>query len=137
MSFSVLFARNRELKSVNTRDASGKSLPKRVAPGTAIKPPAAGELRELFVVNADRAESNLTPLTAEQIATLSGEDDKRLRFVQQPRDIRAAASKELPRHELWQWLLLASIRISDHRQARTIWNDRNGHVVAKDKRHSG
>ena len=29
--------------------------------------------RELFVVNADRAESNLTPLTAEQIATITAD----------------------------------------------------------------
>ncbi len=88
-----------------TRDASGKTLPKRAAQGITIKPPAAGELRELFVVNADRSESNLLPLTEEQITTLSGEE--RLRFVQAQRDIQAAASKELPRHELWQWLLLA------------------------------
>ena len=111
-----------------TRDASGKTLPKRVAPGTAIKPPAAGELRELFVVNADRSESNLLPLTDEQITTLSGEE--RLRFVQAPRDIQAAASKELPRHELWQWLLLAFLGLLIFEVLMTRRLVRGGHGSA-------
>ena len=111
-----------------TRDASGKTLPKRAAPGLAIKPPAASELRELFVVNADRSESNLLPLTEEQITTLSGEE--RLRFVQAPRDIQAAASKELPRHELWQWLLLAFLGLLIFEVLMTRRLVRGGHGSA-------
>ncbi len=92
-----------EQRLAGKNDSGGKPTepPKRAA----AKPVAIGPGRELFVVNADRAESNLTPLTDEQIATITA--DNRMQFIRESREIRLAASKELPRHELWQLLLLA------------------------------
>lgn len=87
-----------------------------------------GAARELFVVNADRAESNLTPLTDEQIAALSAND--RLQFVRESRDIRLAASKELPRHELWQLFLLGFLGLLIFEVLMTRRLVREGHATA-------
>ncbi len=107
---------------------SGKAeVAQRLAePVKAAKPFVLGPSRELFVVNADRAESNLTPLTDEQIATLIA--DERLRFIQDAREIRLAASKELPRHELWQLLLLAFLGLLIFEVLMTRRLVKGGHV---------
>lgn len=59
-----------------------------------------------FVVDDDRSESDLTPLTEEQWELLA--KDGRLHRVQTMRDIRAASQQEAPRAELW-WLLLVLV----------------------------
>jgi len=90
--------------------------------------PLAAQGRELFVVNADRAESNLTPLTDEQIATITA--DERLQFIREGREIQAAASNELPRHELWQVLFLALLALLVGEVLLTRKLVRGGHVAA-------
>ncbi len=89
--------------------------------------PLAAQGRELFVVNADRAESNLTPLTDEQIASITA--DERLTFIREGREIQAAASNELPRHELWQLLFLAFLVLLVGEVLLTRKLVRGGHVV--------
>ncbi|HLQ43707.1 MAG TPA: hypothetical protein VK137_03180, partial [Planctomycetaceae bacterium] len=107
--------------------ADADHKPNEPAKVAAPKPLAVGPGRELFVVNADRAESNLTPLTDEQIATITAED--RLRFIREPREIRLAASKELPRHELWQLLLLAFLALLVFEVLMTRRLVKGGHVA--------
>ena len=89
--------------------------------------PLAAQGRELFVVNADRAESNLTPLTDEQIASITA--DERLTFIREGREIQAAASNELPRHELWQLLFLAFLVLLVGEVLLTRKLVRGGHVA--------
>ncbi|MFM9960415.1 MAG: BatA domain-containing protein [Planctomycetaceae bacterium] len=91
-------------------------------------PPRAAPGRELFVVNADRAESNLTPLSAEQIALITAEE--RLQFIREGREIQAAASSELPRHELWQLLFLAFLALLVGEVLMTRKLVRGGHATA-------
>ena len=95
-------------------------------PAKVVKPMALGPNRELFVVNADRAESNLTPLTDEQVATLTA--DERMRFIHEAREIQLAASNELPRHELWQLLLLAFLGLLIFEVLMTRRLVKGGHV---------
>ena len=83
---------------------------------------------ELFVVNADRAESNLTPLTDEQITLITA--DERLQFIREGREIQAAASNELPRHELWQFLFLAFLALLVGEVLMTRKLVRGGHATA-------
>ena len=92
--------------------------------------PLAAQGRELFVVNADRAESNLTPLTDEQITSITA--DERLTFIREGREIQAAASNELPRHELWQLLFLAFLALLVGEVLLTRKLVRGGHVAADD-----
>ncbi len=111
------------------------SLPQRgggLTPGNAaeIKQPAFGPGRELFVVNADRAESNLTPLTDEQLATLTADD--RMQFAREPRDTRIVDSDNLPRHELWQFLFLAFLGLLVFEVLMTRRLVRGGHSVVRD-----
>ena len=58
---------------------------------------------ELFVTNFDRSESDLTPLTDDQCATLAGTD--RLTFVTELKQMQHQMFAEGSRTELW-WLLL-------------------------------
>ncbi len=104
----------------------GGSKPGNAAP---VKQPAFGPGRELFVVNADRAESNLTPLTDEQIATLAADD--RMQFAREPRDTRIADAENLPRHELWQLLFLAFLGLLVFEVLLTRRLVRGGHVAAE------
>ncbi len=90
--------------------------------------PLAAKGRELFVVNADRAESDLTPLTEEQLASITADD--RLQFIREGREIQAAASNELPRHELWQLLFLAFLALLVGEVLFTRKLVRGGHVVS-------
>ncbi len=90
--------------------------------------PLAAPGRELFVVNADRAESNLTPLTDEQITLITA--DERLQFIREGREIQAAASNELPRHELWQFLFLAFLALLVGEVLMTRKLVRGGHATA-------
>jgi hypothetical protein len=91
--------------------------------------PFAAQGRELFVVNADRAESNLTPLTDEQIKTITA--DERLQFIREGREIQVAASNELPRHELWQLLFLAFLALLVGEVLLTRKLVRGGHVASE------
>ncbi len=90
--------------------------------------PLAAKGRELFVVNADRAESNLAPLTDEQITSITA--DERLTFIREGREIQAAASNELPRYELWQLLFLAFLALLVGEVLLTRKLVRGGHVAA-------
>ncbi len=92
--------------------------------------PLAAPGRELFVVNADRAESNLTPLTNEQITLITA--DERLQFIREGREIQAAASNELPRHELWQFLFLAFLSLLVGEVLMTRKLVRGGHATSDD-----
>ena len=104
---------------------SGKAIaPEKNKP---VKPLAAPG-RELFVVNANRAESNLTPLTDEQIASITAEE--RLQFIRESREIQVAASNELPRHELWQLLFLAFLALLVGEVLMTRKLVRGGHATA-------
>ena len=89
--------------------------------------PLAAQGRELFVVNADRAESDLTPLTDEQLASITADD--RLQFIRESREIQAAASDELPRHELWQLLFLAFLALLIGEVMMTRKLVRGGHAA--------
>lgn len=91
--------------------------------------PLAAQGRELFVVNADRAESNLAPLTDEQIASITAAE--RLQFIREGREIQAAASNKLPRHELWQLLLLAFLALLVGEVVLTRKLVRGGHVASE------
>ncbi len=91
--------------------------------------PVAAPGRELFVVNADRAESNLTPLTEEQITSITADD--RLHFIREGREIQAAASNELPRYELWQLLFLAFLALLVGEVLMTRKLVRGGHATGE------
>ncbi|MFP6763100.1 MAG: BatA domain-containing protein [Planctomycetaceae bacterium] len=59
---------------------------------------------ELFVVNCDRSESDLTQLSDETWGSLTGQD--RLRRMDQPEELFAALNSDSARVEIWQLLLL-------------------------------
>lgn len=126
----VYILRRRELE--DEKRLAGKAQPDRkpVAPGKdKLAKPLAAPGRELFVVNADRAESNLAPLTDEQLASITA--DERLQFIREGREIQAAASNELPRHELWQLLFLAFLALLVGEVLLTRKLVRGGHVSAE------
>ena len=107
-----------------------KGVRKPVAPERdKLAKPLAAKGRELFVVNADRAESDLTPLTDEQLASITADD--RLQFIREGREIQAAASNELPRHELWQLLFLAFLALLVGEVLFTRKLVRGGHVATE------
>jgi hypothetical protein len=110
--------------------AAEQRIAGKVAAAEKNKPekPFAAIDRELFVVNADRAESNLVPLTEEQIASLTA--DERLQFIREGREIQAAASNELPPHELWQLLFLAFLALLVGEVLMTRKLVRGGHIAA-------
>jgi hypothetical protein len=58
---------------------------------------------QYFVVEFDRREADLKPLDEAGRKTLAG--DNRLKFLETPRELAAAAASDAPRTELW-WLLL-------------------------------
>lgn len=91
--------------------------------------PLAVRGHELFVVNADRSESNLTPLTDEQLATITA--DERLQFIRAGREIQAAASSELPRHEMWQLLFVSFLALLVFEVLLTRKLVRGGHVATE------
>jgi hypothetical protein len=69
-----------------------------------------GDLRpEFFVVDFDRSESDLTPLTDERWAELTEED--RLRRIETPAELFEALKSDTARVELWHLLLLVFLII--------------------------
>jgi hypothetical protein len=64
---------------------------------------------EFFVVNFDRSESELTPLTDEGWSELT--DDGRLHRIETPEELFAALETSAARVELWHLLLLAFLAI--------------------------
>jgi hypothetical protein len=79
-------------------------------PGDAAndKPPSVAN-DEFFVVNFDRAESDLTPLSEERWAELTDED--RLHQIETPEELFASLETDASRIELWHLLLLAFLAI--------------------------
>jgi hypothetical protein len=64
---------------------------------------------DYFVVNFDRRESDLTPLTPpEQTQLATGE---RIRFIDSLDDMQAALLQETAPSELWRWMLLIVLAI--------------------------
>ena len=124
----VYVLRRREPEDEKRLAGKAEEDRKPVAPGKdKLAKPLAAQGRELFVVNADRAESNLAPLTDEQIASITA--DERLQFIREGREIQAAASNELPRHELWQLLFLAFLALLVGEVLLTRKLVRGGHVA--------
>ncbi len=124
----VYVLRRREPEDEKRLAGKAEADRKPVAPGKdKLAKPLAAQGRELFVVNADRAESNLAPLTDEQIASITA--DERLQFIREGREIQAAASSELPRHELWQLLFLAFLALLVGEVLLTRKLVRGGHVA--------
>jgi hypothetical protein len=113
---------NERLANQTKPDSVSRAKPLGAAP-----PPPAIKDRELFSVNADRAESNLTPLSEEEKKRIAGED--RLQWIREGREILLAASSELPRHELWQLLFLAFLALLVGEVLLTRKLVRGGHVV--------
>ena len=64
---------------------------------------------EFFVVNFDRSESELTPLTDERWAELT--DEERLHRIETPEELFESLESEASRIELWHLLLLAFVAI--------------------------
>ena len=64
---------------------------------------------EFFVVNFDRTESELTPLTDERWAELT--DEERLHRIETPEELFESLETEASRIELWHLLLLAFVAI--------------------------
>ncbi|MGZ0162807.1 MAG: BatA domain-containing protein [Planctomycetales bacterium] len=64
---------------------------------------------EFFVVNFDRTESELTPLTDELWAELT--DEERLHRIETPEELFESLESEASRIELWHLLLLAFVAI--------------------------
>lgn len=62
---------------------------------------------EYFVVNFDRGESDLTPLTEDEKRLL--EQEGRLKFVDTVDELKAEAFTDTGRTEVWQFLLLAFV----------------------------
>jgi hypothetical protein len=77
------------------------------------RPPANEEANpandEFFVVNFDRSESELTPLTDERWAELT--DEERLHRIETPEELFESLETEASRIELWHLLLLAFLLI--------------------------
>jgi hypothetical protein len=66
------------------------------------------ESPEYFVVEFDRREADLAPLSDESRTALSSEN--RFRFIQSVDDLAAAAAADSPRSELW-WILLVGVLV--------------------------
>jgi hypothetical protein len=64
---------------------------------------------EFFVVNFDRSESDLTPLSDERWAELT--DENRLHQIETPDELFASLETDAARIELWHLLLLAFLAI--------------------------
>jgi Aerotolerance regulator N-terminal/von Willebrand factor type A domain len=62
-----------------------------------------------FVANADRAESNLTPLS--QLEADQFKKDERLTFLNTVDDFREATLAEASRTEMWRWLMFAVLAL--------------------------
>ncbi len=70
-----------------------------------VQPGVPGPEADYFVVVSDRAESDLTPLTAADRERLAGND--RVRFISGLEEMRAELTHDQPPSEMWRWLLLA------------------------------
>lgn len=73
------------------------------------KPPSEHATDEVFVVNSDRSESDLTPLSKEHWAELT--DESRLRRIESPQELLESLESDATRIELWHLLLLAFLAI--------------------------
>jgi hypothetical protein len=83
---------------------------------------------EFFVVNFDRAESELTPLDDEHWAELT--DENRLRRIETPEEFFESLETESSRIELWHLLLLAFLVILIGEVFMTRRLVQGGHVFA-------
>lgn len=81
---------------------------------------------EFFVVNFDRSESELTPLTDERWSELTADD--RLHRIETPEDLFASLETSAARVELWHLLLLAFLAILIGEVVMTRRLVQGGHV---------
>lgn len=82
---------------------------------------------EMFVVQSDRAESNLNALEPIDREFLSKED--RVRFAEKPQDLTAAAVDRTSRNEMWWLMLLALLGLMVFETFMTRRLVQGGHVV--------
>jgi len=82
---------------------------------------------EYFVVDFDRAESNLTPLTQTEQDQLG--DHERMKFIRDVSDWTAAVDDDSPRAEVWWLALLAVLGLLVFEVAMTRRLVRSGHGV--------
>jgi hypothetical protein len=92
-----------------------------------LHPTQPGPAAELFVVQSDRAESNLVPLEAVDRDFLS--KDGRIQFASVPQDVSAKAVDRTLRNEMWWLLLLALVGLLVFETAMTRRLVRGGHAV--------
>lgn len=80
-------------------------------PGIYRAEPVAGpaSAAEYFVVNFDRRESDLTPLTPPAQLQLAG--DGRIQFIDSLDEMQAALLQETAPSEMWRWMLLLVLAI--------------------------
>jgi hypothetical protein len=95
-----------------------------------VKRGARGEPPQPFVVDDDRTESNLAPLTEADWAVLTAND--RFRRVKTMRDVASAAQGEHPKSELWWLLLTGVLGLLVAEVAMTRKMVQGGHVVLED-----
>jgi hypothetical protein len=96
------------------------------------KPAANVANDEFFVVNFDRSESDLTPLTEERWAELT--DENRLHQIETPEELFASLETDAARVELWHLLLLAFLAILIGEVFMTRRLVQGGHVFVDDAR---
>ena len=82
---------------------------------------------EMFVVNCDRSESDLTQLSDESWVELTGAD--RLRRMDEPGELFAALTSDSARVELWQMLLLVFCAVLTGEVVLTRRLVRGGHAT--------
>lgn len=88
--------------------------------------PSERSIDEFFVVNSDRSESDLTPLSEEHWAELT--DDSRLHRIESPQELLESLESDSTRIELWHLLLLAFLAILIGEVVMTRRLVQGGHV---------
>jgi hypothetical protein len=92
-----------------------------------VRPSRPQDAPEYFVVEFDRAESNLAPLTDGDRDLLASED--RMRFIRDISEWTAVVDDDSPRAEVWWIALLAVLALLVFEVAMTRRLVRSGHGV--------
>lgn len=97
-------------------------------PGTyRLHPKQPGQAAELFVVQSDRSESNLSSLEPVDREFLG--KDERVRFAEKPQELTAAAADRTSRNEMWWFMLLALLGLLVFETFLTRRLVQGGHAV--------
>lgn len=95
------------------------------------RPPQEATKDELFVVNFDRTESELAPISEERWRDLTAENH--LRAINEPRELLSSLKSDNARVELWHILMLAFLAILVGEVVMTRKLVQGGHAFVEDE----